>query len=301
VCEKSGCRKRADTARRNLMRLRDRWLSGFVSLSELAKKKNAHRTTLSRRFARLPDRAEKVPLRRLPRELVLVLDATRIAPDLVTLVAYEQGSRQPFAWMFAERECFGSWYPFLLRIAGSRTVLAVVSDGQKGLKKAAKLLLPSSRRQRCVAHVVRLSLSWLTRRPQSDAGRALRVLVCGLGAIRTRKQAARWEESALRWDRQYAGFLGEKSVNPETGRRWHTHRKLRAVRSLVMNALPDLFHYVTDRRIPNTTNGVEGGINAPLKELLHRHRGITNRQKRSLVSRFLYGRRKEKSPTRNAT
>jgi len=34
---------------------------------------------------------------------------------------------------------------------------------------------------------------------------------------------------------------------------------------------------------------------------LHRHRGITEQQKKTLVTRFLYARRRRKLPTRNAT
>jgi len=110
-----------------------------------------------------------------------------------------------------------------------------------------------------------------------------------------------WTKLLKRWDKRHVAFLGEKTLNPETRRKWYTHRKLRAARSLVFNALPDLFHYTTRKHIPNTTNHVEGGINAPLKELLGRHRGITAAQKEFLVSQFLYARRKPKSPTRNAT
>lgn len=260
-----------------------------------------HRTTLSRRFRHAQERLERIPLRPLPRALVLVLDGTKIAPRLAALIAYEHRSNQPLAWAFVERETFAAWHRFLGKIKDRYAVAAVVSDGQKGLKKALLLLVPTARRQRCVAHVVRRSLALLTRRPQSEAGQELRQLVCALGQVKVRRGAVRWRAALLQWDARHALFLAEKSINPTTGRRWYTHRKLRAVRSLLLNALPDLFHYTADARIPNTTNEVEGGINAPLKELLGRHRGITVQNKRLLVSHFLYGRRMKKSPTRNAT
>ena len=178
---------------------------------------------------------------------------------------------------------------------------ALVSDGQKGLRKAVKTIFPSIPHQRCLAHIIRLSLAWLTRNPQTDAGKDLRILVRELAQVKTESATKIWRSSFVEWDTHYEEFLKERSVNPATGRKWYTHRKLRAVRSLIVNALPNLFWFTVDSHIPNTTNAVEGGINAPLAELLHRHRGITEEQKKALVRRFLYARRKKKLPTQNAT
>jgi hypothetical protein len=301
VCETSACRKRSDTTERNIVRGLLAWLTGVTSLSERAKKNGIHRTTFSRRFGRVSAGAQEMPLGQLPDTLVLVLDGTRIAFDLVVLIAYEYTSHQPLAWAFVEREKFETWGQFLMAIERKHAVHAFVSDGQKGLKKAIALLFPQALHQRCIAHVVRLSLAWLTKRPQSEAGRELRALVCSLHRVKTNEEALQWETDILNWDERYAVFLSDKSINPATGRKWYTHRKLRAVRSLVLNALPDLFCYTKDARIPNTTNNVEGGINSPLKELLGRHRGITRKQKMLLVSQYLYNRRRGKLPTRNAT
>jgi hypothetical protein len=260
-----------------------------------------HRTTLSRRFGRLTPKAKDVPLKPLSASLVIVLDGTKIAPDTILLVAYEHTSLQPLMWAFVRQEMFETWGEFLLPIEQEYVVHAIVSDGQKGLKKAIRLLFPSALHQRCVAHVVRLSLSWLTKHPQSEAARELRTLVCVLPSVVSEEDAQRWETELRAWDTRHAPFLIQKSVNPVTGRKQYTHRKLRAVRSLILNALPDLFRYTTDARIPSTTNDVEGGVNSPLKELLHRHRGITKEEKAVLVSQYLNNRRTEKVPTRDAT
>lgn len=297
----SACRKRSDTAERNTERGVLNWLTDFVSLSKQAKKRGVHRTTLSRRFGRIATRAKVTLLRLLPQSLVIVLDGTKIAPNTILLVAYEYLSKQPLAWAFIEREKFESWGDFLMPIEQTYPVHAFVSDGQKGLKKAIHVLFPDALHQRCVAHVVRLSLSWLTKHPQSETGRELRSLVCVLSSVVTEDNAQQWEADLLAWDKRHAEFLAQKSINPVTGRKQHTHRKLRAVRSLILNALPDLFRYTKDIRIPSTTNDVEGGINSPLKELLHRHRGITKEEKMVLVSQYLYNRRTRKLPTRNAT
>ncbi|OGF79539.1 hypothetical protein A2926_01140 [Candidatus Giovannonibacteria bacterium RIFCSPLOWO2_01_FULL_44_40] len=230
-----------------------------------------------------------------------MLDGTTISKQTALIVAYDTISNQPLAWSFVSRERFASWHPLLIRISSHYQPRAIVSDGQKGLLKASKSVFPDTLHQRCIAHIIRLSLAWLTRNPQTFAGQELRVLVRALARTKTFSDAHRWRDSFAIWNTQHESFLKEKSVNPLTGRRWYTHRKLRAVRSLILRALPNMFLFVADPRIPNTTNVVEGGINAPLAELLHRHRGITEQQKKALVTRFLYARRRRKLPTRNAT
>lgn len=296
-CEVSACRKRSDTTERNAERGALNWLTDVVSLAKRAKKQGEHRTTLSRRFGRTAIQAKSIPLRALPISLVVILDGTRIAPDTVALIAYEYTSNQPLTWAFVER----AWGDLLMPIEQEYIVHAFVSDGQKGLKKAIRFLFPDALHQRCVAHIVRLSLSWLTKHPQSEAAQELRSLVGMLSRVTTEGEARQWESDLSSWDKQHTDFISHKSISQTTGRKRFTHRKLRAVRSLILNALPDLFRYTKDARIPNTTNSVEGGINSPLKELLHRHRGISKEQKMALVSQYLYNRRTKKLPTRNAT
>ncbi len=293
--------KRADVANRNQNRLKDRWMLGVASLASIAKNIGIHRTTLSRRLNIIDSPSSLVPLRPLDHSPVLVLDGTAISKTMILIIAYDTISNQPLAWSFVSHEKFDVWHALLIHISAFHKPHAIVSDGQKGLLKAAKTIFPNVPHQRCLAHIIRLSLAWLTRNPQTLAGQELRILIRSLALAKTLGETDTWRDSFLLLDVHYESFLKEKSVNPATNRKWYTHRKLRAVRSLVLNALPNLFWFTSDTNIPNTTNAVEGGINAVLAELLHRHRGITEQQKKALVRRFLYARRKKKLPTRNAT
>lgn len=300
-CRHGQCRERSDVANRNRNQLKDRWMLGVASLASLARNIGIHRTTLSRRLNILDIPPALVPLRQLTHPPILVLDGTAISKNTVLIVAYDTISSQPLAWSFVSHEKFDVWHALLVHISAYHKPHAIVSDGQKGLIKAAKMIFPGIPHQRCLAHIIRLSLAWLTRSPQTLAGQELRILIRNLALAKTSGKAEAWRSSFLLWDACYESFLKEKSINPATNRKWYTHRKLRAVRSLVLNALPNLFWFTRDALIPNTTNAVEGGINAVLAELLHRHRGITEEQKKALVRRFLYARRKKKLPTRNAT
>jgi len=300
-CKKVICRKRNDVGERNRIRLVERWLTGTESLPQIAKRIGKHRTTLSKKFSKLFNKIKSVPLSLSTDSNVLVLDGTTISKGKIALIVYDRISKQPLAWSFVEREYFESWYILLEKVRRKNysTTIAIVSDGQKGLRKAVSAVFPGIMHQRCIIHIIRLSLSWLTKNPKTDAGIELRKLVCVIGKIKTNQEAKLWEKYFEEWDEKYSLFLKEKSINPATGRKWHTHRKLRGVRSLIKTAIPNMFLYSRDARIPNTTNCVEGGINSRIAELLHRHRGINEKQKIALVRSFLY--LKRKTSTRNAT
>ena len=179
-----------------------------------------------------------------------------------------------------------------------------VIDGQKGLLAAIPSLWPQTKIQRCLVHIERLARAKLTRQPKTSAGKGLLSLVQGLFTVRTKRQRRRWLRAYRRWERQHATFLKERSDGePSAGKKrrwWYTHRNIRAARSLIRNALPHLFTFVRYPQVPRTTNHVEGGINSRLKELVHRHRGLSPDRKQALVATFLT-QRNTKKPPRNVT
>lgn len=301
VCRVVRCRQRLDLKDRNTARLKRRWMLGMNSISDLAKEFKIHRTTLSRRFTQTKTVLKKISPKKLPSELVIILDGTAISKQKILSLAYEKISDQPLAWSFDTHESYSSWRELLLAIKQHFKVFAIVSDGQKGLKKAIKEIFPNVHHQRCMTHVIRLSLTKLTKNPQTKVGKDLRDLVLILSKVKVQIDANVWKKLFKLWDQYYDPFLNEKSLNILTNRKHFTHRRLRSVRSLIKNAVPDLFWFLQDSRIPNTTNIVEGGINSPLSELIRRHRGVTNEQKELLVSDYLRSRRKRNLSTRNAT
>lgn len=205
------------------------------------------------------------------------------------------------SWLFAERESFISWLLFLERLPEPD---AAVIDGQKGLLAAIQCLWPLAKIQRCIVHIERLARIKLTRQPKTNAGKELLALVKRLFGVRTSKQRGRWLCVYRRWERRHAGFLKERSYGePLAGRKrtwWYTHRNIRAARSLIRNALPHLFTFIDYPHVPRTTNHVEGGVNSRIKELVHRHRGLSQYRKQALVAEYL-GRKQTKKPPRNVT
>jgi len=227
-------------------------------------------------------------------------------------IAADADTSKPVFWSSALRESGVSWYNFLLHLhkQGVRPAY-VVCDGQRGLLQAIRTVFPDALVQRCLIHVVRQTCAWLTRYPKTAAGRELLVLAKQLSLIRTRRHKRKWIKLFHWWCKKHHQFLCEKSVSP-TGKKWYTHRRLRGTKSLIKNAIPDLFRFVTDPTVPRTSNHVEGGINARIQELIRCHRGITTKQKLTLASYYLSARQEQKlmrkpktktpkKPTRNDT
>jgi transposase-like protein len=160
--------------------------------------------------------------------------------------------------------------------------------------------------QRCQFHVMKYCLSKLTQNPENIATQEFRCLVLQIARIRTKEQFKYWFEEYLNWKKMYHDFLKEKTyqlhnLTPTGRRKWHyTHGRLHAAHSHLKNSLPNLFRYLLYPEIPNTTNFVEGAINAPMQEKLRFHRGLPLSKRRILIAHFLASQQPQ-IPTQNFT
>lgn len=152
---------------------------------------------------------------------------------------------------------------------------SITIDGHKAALKAIRQSLKDSVVvQRCLVHIQRMCLIWLTKYPKHIAGQELRGLVLLLLKIKTENDKLFWINELNNWHLRYKTYLNEKTINELTGRYWYTHKLLRRSFQLIKRALPNMFHYLQNPNIPNTTNGIEGYF-SHLKNHLDLHRGLT--------------------------
>ena len=118
---------------------------------------------------------------------------------------------------------------------------------------------PGTQIQHCIPHVGRFANAKLTQRPKTPTGQELRLLIRKMFAVCSRQENQQWINTFARWNRKYYAFLAERSDNITDGKErwWYTHRRLRAVRSYLTNALPYLFIYVQHPELPRTTNHLD--------------------------------------------
>ncbi len=291
-CNLTEIKKRKDISLNNKRKLFLKWILNTYELKKLYPKKS--RTTLWKDFKYFWNNPPKI-IRPKDKENILLLDAKFIQGRIYT-VHIATTKKDVFYWSFYEGENYQSWNNFISKLPESNFVII---DGHGGILKAIKQYWPNTRVQRCIFHIIQHSRNKLTSKPKYQASKELRELIVkDLIKVKTKKQKRRWIKRFKKWEKKYYKFLNEKTYSSEktkTGRNkwWYTHKNLRGVRSHINNTLPYMFIYVRYPNIPKTTNFLEGGINRRIKELLSKHRGISLKQKASLITYFLNEKKKK--------
>lgn len=300
LCRKSSVRSRVDLKIRINLQTFISWLTKTTGLDTTAKRLRISRSNLTRSFKPfwkfLPQ-----PMPIVCNSEILVVDGVSIVKHyLIALIIFDRIRRIPLSWHFVLRESYSSWVLIFLSLKTQGiNPRIIVCDGQKGLIKAIYTVWPDVVIQRCLIHIHRQAKAWLTQNPQTDAGKELLQIVKKLIQIKTIEQKNNWMESFNEWLKKYDNFLRERSYNLINQKRWwYTHRKLRAVRSLLKNSLDNLFIYLEDNQVPKTSNDVEGGINSRIKDLLRIHRGLKPQHQQVLTAWYLAKRQGQK-PTQN--
>lgn len=255
-------------------------------MKELSKESGKSIKTLQRLFEKYLDN----PPRFKPRindKCHLVIDGTYFKNNFCVLHYFDNDLNHLQYFRIVERE---NYYDYLTDLEFLKqlglTIISITSDGQKGLIKAINDVYPNVIHQRCIIHIRRMSLAYLTRFPKTEAGIELRFLARILHRIKSNNDKNLWIELFNEWCDKYDGFLKEKSISL-SGRKWYTHKMLRRTRSLIKNALPNTFHYLDDPGIPKSTNGLETRFSY-LKNSLKIHRGLSKKNRKSFIVWYNY-------------
>jgi len=217
----------------------------------------------------------------------LIIDGTYFKNNFCVLNYLDNDLKHLQYFRIVERE---NYYNYLTDLEFLKqlglTAASITSDGQKGLIKAVNDVYPNVIHQRCVVHIQRMSLAYLTRFPKTNAGIELKCLVKKLHKIETYYDRDLWVECFENWLKKYNDFLKEKSES-DSGRKWYKHKLLRRTRSLIKNALPNMFYYLDDFRIPKSTNGLETRFSY-LKNSLKIHRGLSKKNRKNFIIWYNY-------------
>jgi len=164
---------------------------------------------------------------------------------------------------------------------------SITTDGHKSALKAIKKSLPDITVQRCLVHIQRMCLLWLTRFPKHLAGVELRALVLILLKIESSNDRLHWINQLINWYNRHKDYLAEKTYNENTGRYWYKHKLLRRSYFTIKRALPNMFHFLNNHRIPSTTNGIEGYF-GHLKNHLDLHRGLSKTHRINFIKWYIF-------------
>ena len=161
-------------------------------------------------------------------------------------------------------------------------ILGLVCDG-KNLSLGEKLNIPV---QMCHFHQQRITKRYLTSKPKLEAAIQLKQLSDLLTKLDEQTFIYLLDSWYQRWDE----FLKEKTINPETGRKCFTHKKLRSAYFSLRRNLPFLFTFEHMRKLrinyPNTNNSTEGYF-SDLKKKINLHQGLKLHRKIKLIQQIL--------------
>ena len=141
-------------------------------------------------------------------------------------------------------------------------------DGNQQIAWALRRTWPKIMLQRCLVHVQRQGLSWCRQRPKRIDAAALRMLFLQLSAVSTYEQRDQFLTDVNCWEQRFGQPIEDK---PGHGK---VFGDLKRARSMLLKALPDLFHFLKDPNIPRSTNGLEGYFSR-MKKLYRNHCGLT--------------------------
>jgi len=158
---------------------------------------------------------------------------------------------------------------------------SVTVDGNPYQIKYLRAVWPSIKLQRCIVHVQRQGLSWCRRNPKRTDVKHLRKIFLRICAVRTFAEARQVIADVVAWEHRF-GY----AIIHSTDRGWVFSDLLRA-RSMLLKALPDLFHYVRNPRIPSSTNTLESYFSR-LKEHYRHHRGLAIHHRDAYLKWYFY-------------
>ncbi len=154
-------------------------------------------------------------------------------------------------------------------------------DGNPSQSLCLTATWPAIILQRCVVHVNRQGLSWCRNHPHRTEAIHLRQLFIELNTVSTAEQRDTFLTHYDTWERRF-GYRFKKSTH-----RAYVASDLSKARNMLRRALPTLFPFLDNDRIPRTSNAIEGYFGR-MKEHYRRHRGMAKKNRSAFFQWYFF-------------
>jgi transposase-like protein len=212
----------------------------------------------------------------------MIYDATYFHKDGCLLNLMSASDQKIVAHTYVQKESFKDAYPWFinLRRQGLNPVF-ITTDGERSVIRAMKLVWPGAKLQRCLYHLQHEGMRWLRTYPKTEAGKELRTILSKLSRIKTTQERDVFIQTYTNWVNKYERFV------LSLPRADVAAKDLCRAMVLMRNALPDMFHYLTNSNVHSTTNALEG-YHSRLKADYRRHRGLTKEHRVQYIRWYCY-------------
>ena len=226
-------------------------------------------------------------------KLNLIIDGTYFSNDICLIVYRDNAIKFTQLYRISDGEHYYEIEEDLrnLILLGVQ-IESITCDGHRSLLKAVKNICPEVILQRCIVHIQRECKIWLTTNPKSTAGFELLKIVNRLHRVESNYTQQEWLIELLYWHERHKDFISEKTYSQITGRYWYKHKMVRRSFIMIRNALPNMFNYLFNPRVPKSTNSLESFF-GHLKSHLLLHRGLTKENRKSFIRWYLYFKNKK--------
>jgi hypothetical protein len=228
-------------------------------------------------LARSPDRRAS----NLSAIKYLQFDGTYFKHENCLMLLMDNATGKIIAHKYHYRENYESAYQIFKEMNdGDLNPEAITIDGNTSVIRALKAVWPDIIIQRCIAHILRQGLSWLRRYPKIQASKDLRRVLLTVPEVKNIKRRDIFIKDFEKWERQYGRLV---QALPSTHK---VYGDLQRTRSLVLHALPTMFHYLDNKCIAATTNKLEGYFSR-LKEIYRKHRGLSKNHRQNYFAWYI--------------
>lgn len=211
-----------------------------------------------------------------------ILDGTFIQDRKGVFIVLDGTSNEVIAGRSSMEEKVVSLVTFFQTLAdkGLAPISATI-DGNPAIKKALKRVWPDIIIQRCLVHIQRQGLSWCRRNPNRTDAKLLRTLFFAVTAINNQEEKNNFIQEIEEWENRLGAAIRAK---PGNGR---VFGDVKRARSMLLEAVPDMFRYLDDPRITKSTNSAEGYFGR-MKQKYRQHHGISPQRQNDFFKWFLY-------------
>jgi len=255
----------------------EEYITGKQTYNQLAQKYNCSKRTIQRKI----DLYQVSIPQKEPRKVVVLMDTTYWGKNFGVMLFKDAYTKENLLKYYVKTETNTLYVKGINELKNQGfEIVAIVCDGRKGLLQSFQDIPV----QMCQFHQVAIIRRYITKNPKLPASIELKELVAMLKM--TDKES--FEGGLELWFNKWKTFLNERSTNPETGKSYYTHKRLRsAYRSLKTN-LKWLFTWYDylELDIPNTTNAIDGHF-SDLKNKLRNHNGLSKARKIKFIDEFL--------------
>lgn len=211
----------------------------------------------------------------------LQFDGTYFKHENCLMVLMDNVTSEIIAHKYHIRENYESAYQMFKGMMDSGLQPAAITiDGNTSITRALKTVWPDIIIQRCITHIQRQGLSWLRRYPKLEASKDLRGTLLTLTNVKDERGRKAFIKDFLRWEKRYGSFVLSLPSRDKV------YGDLQRTRSLILHALPNMFHYLDDQCIAATTNKLEGYFSR-LKEIYRKHRGLSKKHRQNYFAWYI--------------